>query len=85
MDFVERRLIDAAVDGLGRSSVSLARAVNWVERNGIDAAVDRLARTIGDTGRALRRVQSGRLYEYLRGATLGAAAIALLIALTTLT
>jgi hypothetical protein len=30
-------------------------------------------------------VQSGRLYEYLRAATLGAAAVAFLIALTALT
>jgi NADH-quinone oxidoreductase subunit L len=84
-DVFERRVLDAAVDGLGRSTRSLADAANWLERHGLDAGVDGLARAIGRAGRDLRRVQSGRLYEYLRGATLGAAAVAIVIALTTLT
>jgi len=82
---VERRVIDAAVDGVGRCSLSLARVSNWIERRGIDAAVDGLAQATGRAGSHLRRLQSGRLYEYLRGATIGAAAVAILIALTTLT
>jgi NADH-quinone oxidoreductase subunit L len=84
-DVIERRGIDAAVDGLGRATISLARAADWIERRRVDAAVDGLARAIARAGRDLRRIQSGRLYEYLRGATLGAAAVAVVIALTTLT
>jgi len=84
-DVFERRVLDAAVDGLGRSTRALADAANWLERYGLDAGVDGLARAIGRAGRDLRRLQSGRLYEYLRGATLGAAAVAIVIALTTLT
>jgi hypothetical protein len=82
---IERVAIDAAVEGVGRSAGRLARAANWVERHGIDAAVDGAAHATGRAGGALRRLQSGRLYEYLRSAMLGAAAIAVLIALTTLT
>jgi NADH-quinone oxidoreductase subunit L len=81
----EQRVVDAAVDGVGRSARSLAHASDWIERHGVDAGVDGLARGIGRAGASLRQVQSGRLYEYLRGATLGAAAVAVVIALTTLT
>jgi hypothetical protein len=84
-DVIERRGIDATVDGLGHATTSLARATDWLERHVVDAAVDGLARAIAGAGRDLRRIQSGRLYEYLRGATLGAAAVAVVIALTTLT
>jgi NADH-quinone oxidoreductase subunit L len=83
-DVVERRVVDAAVDGVGRSARSLAHASDLIERHGVDAAVDGLARAIGRAGTSLRSVQSGRLYEYLRGATLGAVAVAVVIALTTL-
>jgi NADH-quinone oxidoreductase subunit L len=83
-DVVERRVVDAAVDGVGRSARSLAHASDLIERRGVDAAVDGLARAIGRAGTSLRSVQSGRLYEYLRGATLGAVAVAVVIALTTL-
>jgi NADH-quinone oxidoreductase subunit L len=84
-NFVERHGIDAAVDGVGRAGILVARAQDWVERRAVDAAVDSTARAVGRGGDDLRRVQSGRLHEYLRGATLGAAAVAFLIALTALT
>jgi len=83
-DAVERRGIDAAVDGIGRATLLAARSQEWVERRGIDAAVDGVARAVGGGGDDLRRLQSGRLHEYLRDALLGAAAIALLLTLTAL-
>jgi NADH-quinone oxidoreductase subunit L len=85
VDLIERRGVDAGIDAVGRAGVSVARSQDWVERRAVDAAVDGAARAIGRGGDDLRRVQSGRLYEYLRGATLGAAAVAFLIALTALT
>ena len=84
-DIVERRGIDAAVDGAARATLLVARAFDWLERHAIDATVDGLARAVGRGGDDLRRVQSGRLYEYLRDATVGAVAVALLIALTAVT
>lgn len=83
-DVVERRGIDAAVDGVGRAGILAARSQDWVERRGIDAAVDGLAGAVGRGGDDLRRIQSGRLYEYLRDATLGAGAVAILVTLTAL-
>ena len=82
---VDRRALDAVVDGVGGAVVTAARAVGWVERHAIDAAVDGLAAAVGRSGEELRRLQSGRLFEYLRGAVLGAAALSFLIALSALT
>jgi NADH-quinone oxidoreductase subunit L len=83
-DAIDRRGVDAAVDGAGRAALALARSQDWVERRGIDAAVDGLARLVGASGDDLRRLQSGRLFEYLRDAVLGATAVAAVVALSAL-
>jgi hypothetical protein len=85
LDVVERRGIDALVDGAGRAALAVARGTDWIERRAIDAAVERLAGAVGRSGEDLRRLQSGRLYEYLRDAVLGAAALAVLLVLTAVT
>jgi NADH-quinone oxidoreductase subunit L len=84
-ELVERRGVDRGVDGIGRAGLLAARAQDWLERRGVDAAVDGLAGAVGRGGENLRRLQTGRLYEYLRDAVLGAAGVAMLIALTALT
>lgn len=81
----EARVLDRAVDDVGRSGLLAARASNWLERRGIDAAVDGLAGAIGRSGTESRRLQSGRVYEYLRDAVLGAGAVAIIVALAALT
>jgi hypothetical protein len=50
----------------------------------IDAAVDGLARRTREAGGDLRKLQSGRLFDYLRDAVLGAAAVAALVAVSSL-
>ena len=84
-DVADRRVLDAAVDGAGRAGLAAARSQDWVERRGVDAAVDGLAGAVGRGGDDLRRLQTGRLHEYLRDAVLGAAAVAALIVLTAVT
>ena len=84
-DIAERRVVDAAVDGVGRAGLAAARAQDWVERHGVDAAVDGLARAVGRGGEGLRRLQTGRLFEYLRGAVLGGAGVAFVVSLSALT
>ena len=81
----EVRGVDRAVDGVGHASLAAARGSDWVERHGIDAAVDGLAAAVGRGGRETRRLQSGRLYEYLRDAVIGAAAVAVVVALAAVT
>ncbi len=80
----DTRGVDAAVDGVGRAGLAAAYAQAWVERRGVDAAVDGLAKLVGAGGARSRRLQSGRLHEYLRDSVVGAAAVALLIALAAL-
>jgi NADH-quinone oxidoreductase subunit L len=84
-DVAERRALDAAVDGVGRGGLAIARSQDWVERHGVDAAVDGLARAVGHGGDRLRRLQTGRLFEYLRGAVLGGAGVAFVVGLSALT
>jgi NADH-quinone oxidoreductase subunit L len=81
---LEDRGVDRVVDATGRAALVAARATNWTEQRGIDAAIDGLADAVGRGGTRSRRLQSGRLYEYLRDAVLGAAAIAVIVALAAL-
>ena len=78
------RAVDAAVDGVGRATVAAARSQRWVEERGVDAAVDGLAAFVGRSGRDVTRLQTGRLYEYLRDTVVGIAAVALIVTLTAL-
>ncbi len=74
----------AAVDGVGRKTLSVAASQRWVEERGVDAAVDGVAQLVGAGGRQSRRLQSGRLHEYLRDTVVGACAIGVLVALAAL-
>jgi NADH-quinone oxidoreductase subunit L len=82
--WLDDHVIDAAVDGIGRATLAAARSQRWIEDRGVDAAVDGLAALVGRSGRDITRVQTGRLYEYLRNTVAGIAAIALIVTLTAL-
>ena len=78
------RGLDQGVDATAGATLAAARGSAWLERRGVDAAVDGVAATVGRGGAASRRLQSGRLYEYLRDAVLGAVAVAVIVALAAL-
>ena len=80
----DRRIVDAAVDGVGRGAVDTAQVTDRVERRWVDGAVDGLARVVGRSGDDLRRVQSGRLFEYLRDAVIGVVAVCVVLAISAL-
>ena len=82
--WLDERVVDAAVDGVGRGALAAARTQRRLEERGVDAAVDGLATLVGRSGRGVTRIQTGRLYEYLRGTVGGIAAIALIVTLTAL-
>jgi len=81
LDGVETRLLQPATDAVGSLGRSAARASDRVERDAIDAAIDKIAAAVLSSGDDTRRLQSGRLYEYLRDAVLGAIAIGVIIGL----
>ncbi|MFP5362224.1 MAG: NADH-quinone oxidoreductase subunit L [Thermoleophilia bacterium] len=82
---MDARVVDGAVDGAAHATVRLAQVNDVLERRGVDAAVDGLARLVGAGGRRSRRLQTGRLHEYLRDTALGAVAVGAVIALAALT
>jgi len=77
----DRMLDGAIVDGTGRVTLRIAHAQRRLEERRIDAAVDELARAVGRAGAQNRRLQTGRLHEYLRDTVLGTMAVVVLIAL----
>ena len=81
---VDEHAVDAAVDGSARGTMAFARLERRVEERVIDAGIDRLAALVKRGGRDTTRLQTGRLYEYLRDTVAGIAAIALIFALASL-
>jgi len=72
-------VVDGVVNGLG----ALARAAAWltgaIDHYLVDGAVNGLAELLLGSGRALRRVQTGRINNYVLGVAVG---VVLLIVLT---
>jgi NADH-quinone oxidoreductase subunit L len=81
---VDDRVIDAAVDGVGRGTVTFARLQRRLEDRALDPAVDGLAAGVARAGSSTSRLQSGRLYEYLRNTVVGIVALALIVTLAAL-
>lgn len=73
------RVVDRAVDGLGRGGLAAAWAERRFEERGVDAAVDGVAHLLARGGRANRRLQTGRLHEYLRDTVTGLATVVLVV------
>lgn len=81
---VDDRVIDAAVDGTGRGTLALSRLHRRFEEDAVDRGVEGLAAAVAHAGDGASRMQTGRLYEYLRDTVAGIAAIALIVTLTAL-
>jgi NADH-quinone oxidoreductase subunit L len=80
--WVNQRVIDGFVDGVGEGAARVGRfAYDVVDQEGIDGAVNGVAVSTGETGGLLRYVQSGRVQRYalLLFAAVGLLSLALLI------
>jgi len=63
--WVNQRVIDGAVNGLGTGAAQVGRfAYDVVDQKGVDGAVNGIAVSTGETGGLLRYVQSGRVQRY---------------------
>jgi len=60
-------VVDAMVNGAGKLSARLAWFVGGVDLFGVDGLVNGLAQTVIGFGRAARKVQTGRLQNYVYG------------------
>lgn len=60
-------VIDAMVNGTGKLCARLAWLIGGIDLFGVDGAVNGLAQTVIGLGRAARKVQTGRLQNYIYG------------------
>ena len=73
----DRRVIDSAVDGAGRTGWSISRIKDWADRRIVDRLVNALAAGVRAVGASGRRLQTGIVHHYL----LAVAAAAVMLAL----
>ena len=67
---IDRRMIDALVDGSARAVELLSRAGGLFDRVGVDGAVNGLAQAVYLAGDQARSIQTGRIRHYLMYLTL---------------
>jgi NADH:ubiquinone oxidoreductase subunit 5 (subunit L)/multisubunit Na+/H+ antiporter MnhA subunit len=60
-------VVDALVNGAGKLAARLAWVAGGVDLFGVDGAVNGLAQTVIGFGRAARKVQTGRIQNYVYG------------------
>ena len=80
---IDRRVIDWLLDNMARLTVTVSRWGNrWIDVGAIDGLANGLAHWTHNTGLALRRVQTGRLRQYVMFIVVGTVAILILITWT---
>ncbi|KIH76112.1 multisubunit sodium/proton antiporter, MrpD subunit (TC 2.A.63.1) [Geoalkalibacter ferrihydriticus] len=62
-----------------RLTMAAARAFTWFDREGIDWTIDGAARGVVDGGDRLRRLQTGRIQQYIGGAVLALLAVLVVV------
>ncbi len=67
----DHNVIDAAVDGAGRTGWSISRLKAWVDQRVVDRLVNGVAQSAQAWGRALRLMQTGWLHQYLLWVAVG--------------
>jgi NADH-quinone oxidoreductase subunit L len=71
----DRRLIDRLIDGLAWSARQLAGIDAWIDRNIVDGLVNATASATWSAGLELKKLQTGRLRQYVMFIVVGTVAI----------
>ena len=79
VDWFDRKVIDGAVNAVGRGTLALASASDWFDRKVIDGAVNAFSLSTVRTSLSLRRRQTGRVQNYAAVVVLGLSAVILVI------
>ena len=70
-DWLDRRVVDGAVDGVAALARRVSRTAIAVDEKAVDGAVDGLGRAHLAASAGLRRLQTGRIYNYALAVVLG--------------
>ena len=79
IDWFDRKVVDGAVNAVGRGTLALAGASDWFDRKVIDGAVNAFSLSTVRTSLSLRRRQTGRVQNYAAVVVLGLSAVILVI------
>jgi len=74
-DWVDRRVIDGLVDGTARLARRVSRLAIFFDEGAVDGAVNGVGRAHLAVSSALRRLQTGRIYNYALAVVLGVALV----------
>ena len=77
--WIDGHVVDAIVDGAGAIGRGAAWVTGAIDDHLVDGAVNAVADMLLGSGRALRRLQTGRINNYVLGVAVG---IVILIVLT---
>ncbi len=81
LDWFDRKVIDGAVNAVGRVTVALAGASDWFDRRAIDGAVNAFSLSTVRSSLTLQRPQTGRVQNYAAVVVLGLSIVILVILL----
>ena len=77
--WLDRRVIDRAVDGVAAAGVGAARLVGLFDRRVVDGAVGGVSDGVIAAGRRAARLQNGRLNSYVVALVAGVAGFVVLL------
>ncbi len=78
-DWFDRKVIDGAVNGVGRAVLALASASDWFDRKVVDGVVNAFSLSAVRSSFTLRQRQTGRVQNYAAVIVLGMSLVILLI------
>ncbi len=70
-DWIDRRIVDGAVDGVARAVRGISRGAIAFDEGVVDGAVDGVGKAHLAVSSGLRRLQTGRIYNYALAVVLG--------------
>jgi NADH:ubiquinone oxidoreductase subunit 5 (subunit L)/multisubunit Na+/H+ antiporter MnhA subunit len=74
-DWIDRRIVDALVDGTARLGRGVSRLAIVFDEGAVDGAVNGVGKAHLAASSVLRRLQTGRIYNYALAVVLGVALV----------
>ena len=81
MDWVDRKIVDGAVNGIGKGTLMLGRTSNLIDMKVIDGTVNGISKGTMRSGSMIRKLQSGKVQDYATAMIIGACGLMLIMIL----